>query len=413
MRRFIVSLLTVLIGLVALAPSAAAHSGKQSYLYLSFFGDDVVGRVEIPVTDLGAVLGVEIPQGDAAAPIVEAQLPEIHAYLLRTVALGDDDGNWPLTFEGWSLLHTSQGTYAQFPFDAAADVDGPPRELVATFEAVIESDPEKDALLLIENDFGTATFENEGEHLLGFSTGLTEQRVVLENESIWSSVTAVAGLGVDRVRAGIDVMLVGVAVVAMIVLSSTDRRSSALGAFLVGQGVALWLVGLAAPGSDRVADGLAAVAVVAAGVACALATRLTASLVPVIAGALGAVQGVVLGARFAADRLDATSPFASALGYHLGVLGATLLVIVFTAAPLVIVRPTRWRPAAAVVVGAIVAVYGVAWLGEWLADADWAIERFANPWRVWPRNLVGVVALVGAALLLRRGRPAEGEDRSS
>ena len=50
----------VVAGLGLLSSPASAHSGKQSYLYVSLFDDGVEGRVEIPAVDLGPAIGVDL-----------------------------------------------------------------------------------------------------------------------------------------------------------------------------------------------------------------------------------------------------------------------------------------------------------------------------------------------------------------
>ena len=64
----------VVAGLGLLSSPASAHSGKQSYLYLSIFDDGVEGRVEIPAVDLGPAIGVDLvgfPGGLAAGVAAE------------------------------------------------------------------------------------------------------------------------------------------------------------------------------------------------------------------------------------------------------------------------------------------------------------------------------------------------------
>ena len=417
MRRILLTLLAVVLSLAVLGQPVGAHSGKQSYLYLSLYDGVVEGRVEIPVVDLGPAIGVEIPQGGAAGPVVQEHLTVIQDYLTRNVALRDDSGEWPLEFAGWSLLDTGRGTYATFPFVADVSSSEAPRDFVANFSAVIENDPNKDALLLIENDFGTAVFDNESEHLLGFSTGNTEQRVVLTDGSLAASMVAVGGIGIDEVRVGIDVMLVGVATTAMLICGSAPRAIRGLAAFAAGQAVALWIVGLLASPSARFTDLVGALAALLAGAACVVVlVRPVPDRVVVVGAALiGVVQGAVLGGRFAGRRLDETAPIASALGHHAGVLIATAIVVALTALPLLILHSTRWARPLAIGVGVVVALYGLAWTGEWLADADWPIERVANPWRVWPRNLLLVAAVVAVAVVLRRrstGSAGPGSARS-
>jgi hypothetical protein len=80
------------------------------------------------------------------------------------------------------VLRTSKGAYVVLDFVVDEDIDEVPRTFVANFAVIVESNPERDSLLLIEDDWPSATFNNGSGHLLGFSVGMTEQT--------WSSRTS-------------------------------------------------------------------------------------------------------------------------------------------------------------------------------------------------------------------------------
>jgi hypothetical protein len=86
----------------------------------------------------------------------------------------------------------------------------------------------------------------------------------------------------------------------------------------------------------------------------------------------------------------------SLLGFTAGLAVAVVIVAALALLPMTLIRRTPLAPAVLVVVAAVGAAYASTWIVEGVLDADWSLERFANPWRVWPRNLV--VALVVAAL---------------
>ena len=55
MLRFLSSVFIAVVVVLGLAPlSADAHSGKQSYLYISVYDDGIEGRVEMPAAELGS-----------------------------------------------------------------------------------------------------------------------------------------------------------------------------------------------------------------------------------------------------------------------------------------------------------------------------------------------------------------------
>ncbi len=210
---------------VGLAPAtASAHSGTQSYLYVSIFDDGVKGRVEIPAVDLGPALGIELPTSPGELrTAVQAARSEIESYIAENTTLGADGTTWTLEYGDLSVLPTEKGPYIVLQFVVTDDFDAAQRDFVADFSVIIESNPERDALLLIEDDWGGATFNNGSGHLLGFSVGQTEQAVVLDNASTLSSMAAIRGVASDEVREGIDLLLLVAAVTAAMVLVPLRR----------------------------------------------------------------------------------------------------------------------------------------------------------------------------------------------
>ena len=226
--RFLSSVFIAVVVVLGLAPlSADAHSGKQSYLYISVYDDGIEGRVEMPAADLGRVLGLDIPQGVGAARAAIGELTTpIIGYVSENMALSDEDGPWKLDLaDSLRILPTENGPYVVLPFTVDEVLAEAPTSFTADFSVIIEADPEKDALLIIEDDWSSATFDNGSEPLLGFSTGLTEQRVELGGASTIDSMVAIRGIGSDAVRTGIDLMLIVVAVVVPAVLVPAARRT--------------------------------------------------------------------------------------------------------------------------------------------------------------------------------------------
>jgi hypothetical protein len=414
------SLLASLLLVVGLAPgNASAHSGVQSYLYVSIFEDGIEGRVEIPAADLGPALGVEFSTSpDVLRREVVAARPEIEAYIAANTGLGTATENWALQYGDISVLPTSKGAYVTLDFVVDDDIDGVPRTFVANFSVIVDSNPERDSLFLIEDDWLSATFNNEGEHLLGFSVGMTEQTVVLENASTMSTMTAIRGIGSDQVREGIDLLLLVAAATATLVLVprrrdqsmpqplSTVGRDAAFGVglFALTSTITLWLVGLgviALP--TRVTAALVALALAAQAVYLVAAhfRPATRTLSTAMFSVAGLAFGLGLGAAFVFQDLDRSKPITGLLAFQVGAFVAALLVALFVAIPLLLLRRTRYVPAIAVVLCVIFVAYAAAWSGELLANDDWPIEKVANPLRVWPRNFWFVLLAVAAAGAVR------------
>jgi HupE / UreJ protein len=392
---------------------ASAHSGVQSYVYLSIHDDGLEGRVEFPAADLGRVLGIEFPAAaDELLGVAEANDQSIRNYAAEHLTIGDAGSDWPLDFEGVSVLDAAGG-YVLVDFTVDRVFDSAPRSFDVTFDGIIHDDPQKDALLIIENDFASATFDNESDFLLGFSAGQETQRVELESGSAWSSVAAVRGLGTDAVREGIVHLLFIVAMVLPVALVATGHRVTGgapsvatsmrrLGrvfvAYAASHSAVLWLIGLTAlDPAARVVGTLVALSLLAVAVHAVVGR---ADHEVAVIAALAAVQGLGFGFTFLERQLDRSSQLLSLIGFNLGIEVAAVIVVALVVPLLLLIR--RTVVAAPALYGGAVAIgaYAVGLTIEQLADVDLGTDRVGNPLRVWPRNLwIMVAATIAAALV--------------
>ncbi len=409
----------VVVGVGLLSSTASAHSGKQSYLYLSTFDDGVEGRVEIPAVDLGPAIGVDLvgfPGGLAAG--VAAERAAIEEYVARHMSLADEDGSWPIDYGQLRVLGTENGPYVVLPYVIDEDFDTAPRAFTVGFDAIIESDPEKDALLIIEDDWRGAVFDNGSEPLIGFSTGLTVQEVVLEDEGTLSSMAAIRGLGSDAVRNGIDMMLTVAALTLPVILLPAGRSRSEVATtgelarragrmfapFAVTVAVGSLAAGL---GVIDLPDRLVGVAVAIMLGALALYAGVARYRPAVraadvwLAALAGLAVGLELGRMFIFYGLDRSRPLTGWIAFLIGALIAMALVAVFVGLPLYLLRRTRFATSLLIVLAVVLAGYALAWTGERLLDTDWPIEEVANPFRVWPRNAWFVALAVALAATVR------------
>ena len=421
MRKLLLLPALLIVVVLAGGPTAFAHSGKQSYVYLGFYDSEIDGRVELPVRDLGAVLGIDFgTDADTINAAFETNRDDVTSYVDSHLALESIDGEaWDLEYGDVSVLDLGANSYLLFPFEVASEFDDVPRELVVEFDAIIEVDPEKDALLHIEHDVRSAVFNNESDPLLGFSTGQTVQTVVLDNASTLTQLAALRGLGTDGVRTGAVHVLFVVVLMAPIALLARGRgfadpapttraiarrATGLLGAFGGGALITLWLTGLGVIDlSSRSVVAATALSLLAVSVWALLAWLRPALLTREAAAiaVLGLLQGLGFGATFVDDELDRSRAALSLFGFTAGVAAGVIVVAVLAVLPFALIR----RTPAAVGVLAVVAAIGVAYSGAWILegvfDADWSLDRFANPWRVWPRNLVLALVAIAIAAAVR------------
>jgi hypothetical protein len=406
--------LASIVAVVGLPGSAAAHSGKQSYVYFSVFDHELEGRVEIPVVDLEEATGIAVPQQPAAArAAVRENLAELQQYASDHLQVGDGTTEWDLRFEDFSILPVA-GTYVVLPFTVDERFDDVPRELRVVYDGIIESNPEKDAVVLVDTDWRSATFNEETNELLFYSVGQTDQVLVLDDASIVESLLGVRGLGTDAFRTGIPHLLIVAALLLPVALAAAGRRLTdpapslpsagrrlgiVLGVLVLSHSLTLWLTGLGVTDlSERRARQLVELAVLAAAVWAVLAVtrpsvvRFERGVVAV----LGIVQGLGLGWTFLQFDLDRSRPILSLVGFNVGVEVGIAVLTLLLFPTLLLLRRTVLAPAVLYVGALVVAAYGVGWIAQRAGLGDEFMDDVANPLRVWPRN--GLILLVAMAL---------------
>lgn len=399
--------------IAAVGSNAQAHSGKQSYIYLGLFDDGVDGRVEIPTADLGSVLGLEFGTSlEAAETTAEQNASLIRSYIGDHFGLGDGSTSWDLEFGEVGILPEA-GNYAVVPFEVVRDFDSAPRSFVVEFDAIIHANDQKDALLHIENDWGTGTFANEDDPIANFSVGRTVQEITLDDASIASSVLGARGVGSDAVRTNIDQILFVVALVlpvGLVLRGSTvfgrapslaeaaRRLVALLGVTIAAHSLTLWIVGLG------IVDLTARTTSIL--VATALLVLAVFSMWPparrhelTVVGILGLAQGLGLGTAFLASDLDRFDGVMPLVAFQFGVEIAIAIVAALTMAVLLPLRRTVLAPIVLYGTALVLCGYAIGWLIERVGDTSIDMEEVANPLRVWPRNLwivAGVVVAAGA-----------------
>ena len=376
------SLVALFVLLLVPAP-AAAHSGIQSYIYVSIFDDGLEGRVEYPIDDLAEVLDIDLPDAQATIDgLSEVNRTAIVDYTREHLEMRDDDGLWELDFEG-TVDYLAAGTgYVLVPFDVVEEFDDIPRRWTVTYDGVIEAKPERDALFLIEDDWRTATFRNEGQHLLGFSVGNETQVIELDTAPVTESMREVGRRGMVAIDKSAIILAAVIAVFAGALLSGSARRAtswvsvlreaaSSIALMAVGLNVSLWGLGLV--GVD--VGSRPAMVFGALGVLVAAATWwMTGSGVRTAAFAAGTLSGVALGSVFVDQLLDRAAPIRSMLAFGVGAAVMVGVVAVLVAPLLLLIRFSRAASAAGMAMVGIISVVGIVWLIESTSGARFRLR---------------------------------------
>ncbi len=413
-----VSLLPMVGGLAA----ADAHTGTQSYVYLDIFDDTIAGNVQYPVADLNQILGLSIPQDrQGAFDAMSANLDELQAYTDEHFALGNGTVTWAIEYTGHRILEISAGTYAILEFEVADRLDPVPREFSVDFSAVITEIPDRDALLLIANDWASGTFRNDGDSLLRYTADNTSQVVSLDEASWVKGMTAVVGLGVEHIRIGSDHILFVLALVLPSVLifrrpegwlpartfgSSLWRVLKIVTMFTVAHSITLALGGFEIVElPPRLVE-----AVIAISIALAALHNIRPMFVNkewLLAFGFGLFHGFGFAGLLSELGLDRSNRIASLLGFNVGIELGQMVIILLIFPALFLMRRTRPYLAVMYTGSAILALVALGWALERVFGLESTVSTLVDPILDWPRSLyiaMGVTAIAAIMYWFERSR---------
>jgi hydrogenase/urease accessory protein HupE len=207
----------------AFSAAARTHDPGQSYLYLRVYDDSLIVRVEMAVADVERVLGLGWDPNDVSAADVAAQAERIRAYVEPKVALAALGSGLPLRFRESGLLDLNTSDYATLTY-VAEGWTGIPDEIDVEFTVVFEVDSDHRNMLIIEHNWKTATFNNEGNVSLIFSPRNSRQTLDLTSSSVLRGFIGFIWLGVWHILIGFDHILFLMALVLPAVLQRRDGK---------------------------------------------------------------------------------------------------------------------------------------------------------------------------------------------
>ena len=306
------------------------------------------------------------------------------------------------------------------PFTVDVPGDEVPRRLDVAFDPFFAEIDDRDAIVLVANDWQRGVFNEEANELLVLDPGDPAGTIDLGNPSQWLNFWGSIELGVDHIRTGPDHILFVLVLLlpSVLVFRSMWRPAPSFGAalwrilkivsmFTVAHSITFTLAGLELvplPPSQLV-ETIIAVSIAAAALH---------NLRPVLLNRewlLAFVFGLFHGLGFASlvESLDTgrTTQLISLLGRNLGIEIGQAVAILLAFPALFLLRRTRWyRP---LFVGGSVALAVIAsvWAVERIFDFDLGTTDATLLFLKWPRVLVPVaVGTVAAALLHRVERDA-------
>lgn len=427
LRLFVGAVVALLATLVALpgtgTPTAQAHTGTQSYVYLEIYDDAIFGRVEYPIGDLNRLLGYDIAEDDVDQALldIEAERASIENYTATHLSLFPVDGqrgDWTFTYGDMGTLEASNGGYATLDFEIDQRFDPTPRTFQMSYDGIIEADPQRDAFLIIETDFGSGTFNNEAGTFLRFTSDSTVQTVDLDESSFWKGVSGTIGLGVEHIEIGTDHILFVLALVmpsALVFTRRNDDRghwepsasfTSSLWRvikiatmFTIAHSITLAIGGFEIIDlSPRLVESVIAISIAIAALH---------NIHPIwpnkewaMAFAFGLFHGFGFAGLLSELGLTRSNRLVSLLGFNIGVEIGQVAIILMVFPILYLLRRTRAFLAIMYFSSIVLALVALAWASERIFDYDTDINSIVDPVLRWPRSgLIVIVALIASAAL--------------
>lgn len=404
--------------------TAHAHSGNQSYVYLEIFDTAIAGRVEYPIKDLNRALDLDIPVGK---PETKSELLEsaeiIEAYTSEHLSIGPGAGapTWDYEFGEITLLDLGGNSYVVFEFEVTQRFDPPPRVFDVSFDAIIEFDSNRSALLIIATDWGSGTFNNESSELVRFSSGDTAQTVDLDDPSWFKGMTGVIGLGAEHIRIGTDHILFVMALVLPSVLvfskwrddeeprwhpsakfgSALWRVLKIVSMFTIAHSITLALGGL---GYVEIPPRLVET-IIALSIAAAAIHNIHPIFVNkewVMAFGFGLFHGFGFAGLLSELGLDRSRRVPSLLGFNIGVEIGQTVIILMVFPILFILRRTRFYMPFLKLGSVGLAAVAMAWATERIFGYNTRINDLVDPVLRWPRSAILVAVACGIATALWR-----------
>ena len=403
---------SVVFGWVA---TAAAHSGDQSYVYLDVTENSLRGRHELPFVDLRSTLGLELEGSDEEVLAeLSANADAINAYAADHFGVGVQGNEWAVSYGQIELFFSDapeiDDNYIVLPFEVAVSEATVPREFDVRFDLFFDEVADRDALLLIGNDWQAGVIENGGEDLATFDPGTRVQNIDLGDTSVFKNFTSSVKLGVNHIRTGPDHILFVLVLLLPSVLvfrngwKPTDRFVSALWRvlkvvtmFTIAHSITFTLAGLELlplP-SPRIVESIIALSIAAA------ALHNIRPIAPNKEWLISFVFGLFHGMGFASlvSGLDVSrgTQLVSLLGRNVGIEIGQAAVVLLLFPLLYLLRRTRVFQSLFVGLSLVLTGVALIWMIERLFETDLGINQFVDPVFEWPRVFFYIVVLTAAA----------------
>lgn len=423
----LLAMLTLALG----AQPAGAHTGDQSYLYLDITETSLAGRVEMPFSDVRAFLDLELDGSpDEILVELESNLDLLSDYVAEHLVLGaadsPDASSWAITINGVERLDAEvtddpEFGYAVVNFDVDTGTSTVPRQFSVTFDPFFdEPTVERDALLLIGNDWEGGVIENPEESLLRFSPESRTQTVDLGDTSWVKNFTASIALGLDHIKTGPDHILFVLVLLlpSVLVFSAGWKPAPSFGAalwrvlkvvtmFTVAHTITFTLAGLdllPLP-SPRLTETIIALSIAAA--ALHNLRPIARNREWLISFAFGLFHGMGFAGLVGGLDVSRGTQLVSLLGRNVGIEIGQAIVVLLAFPALFLLRRTKYYQPIFIFGSLALVLISLGWMAERLFDAPDITSTLVAGIFAFPRIYVLVALATAAAwalFLLERGK---------
>jgi hypothetical protein len=212
---------------VLLAIDVRAHTVGQSYLYLQVYENRVTGRFEVSLADFNAALRLSGTDREITAANLDEKIDVLKAYYLSHVTISDARGPLSITFTTHGLF-AERGGFALLSFDLGG-LDRVPDRLTFDYSVLFDEEPRHRGFLLVEHNWATGSFANEGRISLVFSPDDRRKDFELTTGGRLRGFLAIVRLGADHIWMGFDhvMFLIALLLPAVLVRKHGRWRESA------------------------------------------------------------------------------------------------------------------------------------------------------------------------------------------
>ena len=202
--RTIINLVLITMLCLIWHSSASAHALKQSYVFLSISDDSIDGRFEINIVDLNEALDINLATDNSVKPQdIQAYLPAIKTYISERVKIDLGQG---MVLDDFFLHSLPNVQYLAFPF-SIENLETIPLYIDFEFAVLFDKNTDHRGFVVIENDWRTGTFNDEGNIALIFNPGETKRRLDLSESTVTQGYIEMLKLGIHHIWEGIDHIL--------------------------------------------------------------------------------------------------------------------------------------------------------------------------------------------------------------